>query len=109
MSVLYGDVGTFSKNSTVLTKSLERQVDHLAAAIKVKRFTKVALYGYTAQTGLDTLNVALSHERAESVAVYLRRELHALHVTGVDISASGEGAISGNTSSLYSRVEVFVS
>jgi hypothetical protein len=39
----------------------------------------------------------------------LRLELRHLHVRGVDISASGEGAISSSTSSLFSRVEVFVS
>jgi len=108
-AVLFGDVGVFDKNSTSLTKTLQRQVDQLAAAIRVKKYTKVALYGYTAQTGLDTLNAALSHDRAVSVAQYLRYELHDLHVKGVDISASGEGAISSSTSSLYSRVEVFVS
>ena len=108
-AVLFGDVGVFDKNSTSLTKTLQRQVDQLAAAIRVKKYTKVALFGYTAQTGLDTLNAALSHDRAVSVAQYLRHELHDLHVKGVDISASGEGAISSSTSSLYSRVEVFVS
>ena len=108
-AVLFGDVGVFDKNSTSLTKPLQRQIDQLAAAIRVKKYTKVALFGYTAQTGLDTLNAALSHDRAVSVAQYLRHELHDLHVKGVDISASGEGAISSSTSSLYSRVEVFVS
>jgi flagellar motor protein MotB len=108
-SVLYGDVGVFDKNSTGLTKTLQQQVEKLAATIRVKKFTKVALYGYTAQTGLPTLDAALSHDRALSVARYLRLDLRHLHVRGVDIRASGEGAISSSTSSLFSRVEVFVS
>jgi uncharacterized repeat protein (TIGR02543 family) len=108
-AVLYGDVGLFSKNSTELTETLELQVRHLAVTIKAKNYTKISLFGYTAQTGLDTLNASLSRARAQSVARYLRRELRTLHVIGVDISASGEGAISSNASPLYSRVEVFVS
>jgi len=108
-SVLYGDVGVFDKNSTGLTKTLQQQVEQLAATIRMKKFTKVALYGYTAQTGLPTLDAALSHDRALSVARYLRLDLRHLHVRGVDIRASGEGAISSSTSSLFSRVEVFVS
>jgi outer membrane protein OmpA-like peptidoglycan-associated protein len=108
-STLYGAVGVFSKNSTALTETLIHQVNDLASAIKVKKYTKVSLYGYTAQTGLATLNSVLSTARAVRVASYLRHELHTLHVEGVHISASGEGAVSGSTSSLYSRVEVFVS
>jgi outer membrane protein OmpA-like peptidoglycan-associated protein len=108
-STLFGAVGVFSKNSTNLTKSLIRQVNDLAHTIKVKRYTQVALYGYSAQTGLATLDSSLSRARADSVAAYLRRELRTLHVEGVSISASGEGAVSDSTSSLYSRVEVFVS
>jgi hypothetical protein len=38
----------------------------------------------------------------------LQSELRSMSVTGVKISASGEGAVSGRTSSRYSCVEVFV-
>jgi uncharacterized repeat protein (TIGR02543 family) len=107
--VLYGAIGDFAKNSTRLSTSLKHQVHKLATVMKAKRYTKVKLYGYAAATGLATLDRSLSDVRASRVASYLRVELRSMKVTGVSIEASGEGSLAGKTSSLYSRVEVFVS
>jgi outer membrane protein OmpA-like peptidoglycan-associated protein len=108
-AVLYGAIGDFAKDSTTLTASLEHQVRELAATLKAKHYTKVKLYGYTAATGLATLDKSLSDVRASRVASYLRDELRSMKVTDVTVEAAGEGSVAGKTSSLYSRVEVFVS
>ncbi|HEV7957872.1 MAG TPA: InlB B-repeat-containing protein, partial [Acidimicrobiales bacterium] len=107
--VLYGAIGNFAYLSTSLSPSLEQQVRELAAELKAKRYKEVKLYGYTASTGLTSLDKTVSTERASRVASYLRAELRTMKVTGVSIAASGEGSVAGKTSSLYSRVEVFVS
>jgi uncharacterized repeat protein (TIGR02543 family) len=109
VSVLYGAVGLFSKKTTKLTTNLKVEVRRLAAAVKTKKYVKVTLYGYTAATGVASLNVSLSRARAANVANYLRSELSAMKVKGVVISAAGEGAVAGKTAPQYSRVEVFVS
>ena len=108
-AVLLGAVGPFSKKSATLTSDLKAQVRHLATTIKSKKYAKVTLYGYTAETGVASLDRSLSRERALSVANYLRSELNAMKVKGVVISAAGEGAVAGKTAPQYSRVEVFVS
>ncbi len=105
---LYGAVGLFARNSTELTAAMKAQVRQLAETIKAKEYKKVTLYGYTAETGLASLDMSLSSTRATRVANYLREQLSALKVTGVTISAAGEGAIAKMTASQYSRVEVFV-
>ena len=107
-AVLYGAIGMFARNSVTLTAGLKKQVDRLAASIKAKHYTTVSLYGYTAETGLASLDRALSAARAVSVADYLRSRLAALNVKGVTITASGEGAVGKKTAALFSRVEVFV-
>jgi uncharacterized repeat protein (TIGR02543 family) len=108
-SVLYGAVGTFSARSVALTASLKKQVRTLATTIKTRKYTKVALFGFSAATGQTSLNKTLSSERANNVANYLRDELRAIEMTGVTISVSGQGSVDGKTNSTYSRVEVFVS
>ena len=108
-SVLYGAIGDFAKNSTTLSTSLERQVRELATTIKDKHYDEVRLYGYTAATGLATLDRSLSNDRALKVAAYLRDALRSMKMTGVSIESAGEGSVAGKTSPLYSRVEVFVS
>jgi hypothetical protein len=108
-SVLYGAVGVFSAKSATLSASLKTQVRRLAATIKVKKYVKVTLYGYTAATGAASLNRSLSVARATNVATYLRSALSAMKVRGVSIFAAGEGTVEGKTAPQYSRVEVFVS
>jgi outer membrane protein OmpA-like peptidoglycan-associated protein len=107
-AVLYGAVGLFAKNAAQLTPAMKSEVRQLAAAIKAKGYKKVSLFGYTAETGLTSLDLSLSGARATSVAHYLREQLSALKVKGVSILAAGEGAIARMTAHQYSRVEVFV-
>ncbi|HVA51886.1 MAG TPA: InlB B-repeat-containing protein, partial [Acidimicrobiales bacterium] len=108
-SRLYGAVGDFSARSAALSPGLKSQVRHLAATIRSKKYARVTLYGYTAATGVASLNRSLSRARATSVAHFLRSELSVMKVRGVAISAAGEGAVAGRTEPKYSRVEVFVS
>lgn len=104
---LIGSVGSFAKNSSTLTPALKKQIVTMAMSVKTKKLKKVLLYGYTAPTGLVSLNISLSSARAKAVATFLKAELTALKVTGVSYSSAGEGAIAGETSTMYSRVEVF--
>ncbi len=108
-SQLYGIVGTFSARTVALTPGIEKQIRSLASAVKTRGYTKVSLFGYSAETGNQSLNKSLSTLRAQRVATYLRSELHALKLSGVTIAASGEGSVNDSTNSAYSRVEVFVS
>jgi len=105
--VLVGSVGSFAKNSSVLTPKLKAQITKLVALIKSKKFTKISLYGYTTPSGLVSLNMSLSSSRARVVASYLQGQLGKLKAARVSFSSAGEGAIPGQTSPAYSRVEVF--
>jgi uncharacterized repeat protein (TIGR02543 family) len=107
-AILFGAVGTFAKNSSALSMKLKDQVKRLALTIRAKKYHAVTLYGYTAATGLRSLNVALSRARATTVATYLRAQLRILKVKGVTIKSAGEGSVGGGSSAVYSRVEVFV-
>jgi uncharacterized repeat protein (TIGR02543 family) len=107
-AILFGAVGTFAKNSSALSKRLKNQVKRLALTIRAKKYHSVTLYGYTATTGLRSLNFALSRARATTVATYLRAQLRILKVKGVTIKSAGEGSVAGGSSAVYSRVEVFV-
>jgi uncharacterized repeat protein (TIGR02543 family) len=107
-SALYGSIGDFQKNTATLSKVLKAQVVRLATEVKARKYDVVRLFGYSADTGLASLNGSLSTTRAHEVATYLESELRAMKVDDVKISASGEGAVVGRTSSLYSCVEVFV-
>jgi uncharacterized repeat protein (TIGR02543 family) len=104
---LFGAVGSFRKNSSSLSIALKNQIDRIALTVKAKKYSTVTLYGYTAATGLVSLNMSLSRARAQHVAQFLRLRLNALRVKGVSIRSAGEGAIAGESSSAYSRVEVF--
>ena len=107
-SSLYGKIGDFSKNATALNQSLETQVRRLASAVKDKQYGVVRLFGYSADTGFRSLDRTISTLRADSVANFLSTQLRSMKIEGVKISVSGEGAVSGKTSSTYSCVEVFV-
>ncbi len=106
-NVLFGVVGIFPRSTTALSPGLKSQVIRLAKMIKVRDYKDVTLYGYTSATGLVSLNRSISERRALNVADFLRTSLGKLKVKGVKITAAGEGAIGGRTSSSYSRVEVF--
>lgn len=105
--MLFGAIGSFRKNSSSLSSALKSQVDRIALTIKLKKFSSVTLYGYTAATGLASLNISLSRARALHVAQFLRLRLTEIKAKGVVIRSAGEGAIAGETGSSYSRVEVF--
>ena len=107
-AVLFGAVGTFSTNSSRLSNKLKSQVKRLALTIKAKKYHAVTLYGYTATTGLRSLNFSLSRARATVVANYLRTQLRLLKVKGVTIRSAGEGSVANGSSAAFSRVEVFV-
>jgi uncharacterized repeat protein (TIGR02543 family) len=104
---LFGAIGSFKGNSSSLSSALKSQVDRIALTIKLKKFSSVTLYGYTAATGLASLNISLSRARALHVAQFLRLRLTRIKAKGVVIRSAGEGAIAGETGSSYSRVEVF--
>jgi uncharacterized repeat protein (TIGR02543 family) len=107
IATLFGAIGTFKGNTSSLNTALKSQIDRVALTIRTRKYLKVDLYGYTASTGLKSLNVALSRARAANVANFLRHRLDVLKVHGVSIASAGEGAIAGQSSSAYSRVEVF--
>jgi uncharacterized repeat protein (TIGR02543 family) len=106
-ATLFSAIGAFKSNSSSLSPALKSQINRIAHTIKSRRYHTVTLFGYTAATGLRSFNVALSRSRAANAAIFLRHELNLLKVHGVAISSAGEGAIAGQSSSAYSRVEVF--
>ena len=71
-STLFGAVGLFAGRTTRLTPALEKQVRTLAATVKTRRYTKVLLFGFSAATGVTSLDHSLSAARASNVANYLR-------------------------------------
>lgn len=107
VAALFGAIGTFKRGSSSLSASLKSQINRLANTIRSRKYLKVELFGYTGATGLRSLNVSLSRARARNVAIYLGNRLHLIRVRGVTILSNGEGAITGQSSNAYSRVEVF--
>jgi outer membrane protein OmpA-like peptidoglycan-associated protein len=107
LSTLFGAIGTFKRGSSSLSAALKSQINRLALTIKSRKYLKVDLFGYTGVTGLRSFDVSLSRARARNAAAYLRNRLNVLRVHGVTISSAGEGAITGQLSNAYSRVEVF--
>jgi uncharacterized repeat protein (TIGR02543 family) len=107
LATLFGAVGTFKSDSSLLSASLKSQINRIALTIESRKYLKVDLFGYTAATGLKSLNISLSRDRARNVATYLAIRLHDLKVRGVKISSSGQGSIAGQAGNAYSRVEVF--
>lgn len=106
-ATLFGAIGTFKSGSSSLSQALKSQINRVALTIKLRKYLKIDLFGYSAATGLKSLNISLSRDRAETVATYLRLRLRLLKVRGVIVSSSGQGAIAGQSSNEYSRVEVF--
>lgn len=107
VATFYGAVGDFVRFGTSLTPALDRQVMSVARAVAAKSVTRVELYGYTASTGLESLDRSISTRRAEVVARQLRVDLRRLHIKGVAVAVRGEGSIDRRTAAEYSRVEVF--
>jgi hypothetical protein len=107
-STLFGAVGVFAGRTTGLTPALEKQVRSLAATIKTRKYTKVLLFGFSAATGIASLDHSLSAARASHVANFLRSELRSMKVDNVHITTSGQGSVDGSKNASNSRVEVFV-
>jgi hypothetical protein len=107
LSTLFGAIGTFKAGSSLLSEALKSQILRVALTIRSRKYVTVDLFGYTGTTGLQSLNVSLSRARARNVANYLRARLAELKVRGVTVTSTGEGAIAGQSSNSYSRVEVF--
>jgi uncharacterized repeat protein (TIGR02543 family) len=107
VAALFGAIGIFKGKSSMLSAALKSQINRVAHTIKSRNYHKVSLFGYTSATGLRSFNVALSRSRAVNVAIFLRHQLRLMKVKGVTISTAGEGAIAGQSSNAYSRVEVF--
>jgi uncharacterized repeat protein (TIGR02543 family) len=107
-STLFGAVGVFAGRTTGLTPALEKQVRSLATTIKTRKYTKVLLFGFSAATGVASLDHSLSAARASHVANFLRSELRSMKVDNVDITTSGQGSVDGSKNASNSRVEVFV-
>jgi hypothetical protein len=107
VATLFGAIGTFKAGSSSLSAALKSQIIRIAITIKTRKYDKVDLFGYTAATGLRSLNISLSRARARKVASFLRNRLDDLKDHGVSISSTGEGSIVGQSSNAYSRVEVF--
>jgi hypothetical protein len=68
----------------------------------------VLLFGFSAATGVTSLDHSLSAARADHVASYLRSELQSMKVKDVAITTSGQGSVEGSKNASNSRVEVFV-
>ena len=107
-NVLIGAVGSFASNSSHLTANLKTQVRRLAQLTKSSHFTAETLYGYTNNTGSLPAQLAISRQRANAVASYLRSQLASMHVNGVKVTAAGEGTFKTDTAASFRRVEVFV-
>jgi uncharacterized repeat protein (TIGR02543 family) len=107
-SNLFGAIGTFAGRTTRLTPALENQIRSLALTVKTRRYTKVLLFGFSAATGVTSLDHSLSAARAVNVANYLRNELHSMKVGDVVVTTSGQGSVEGSKNASNSRVEVFV-
>jgi flagellar motor protein MotB len=107
VSTLFSAIGVFKAGSSSLSAALKSQINRVARTIMLRKYLKIDLFGYTSTTGLRSLNVSLSRTRARNVAVFLRSRLNDLKDHGVSIFSAGEGAIPGQSSNAYSRVEVF--
>jgi outer membrane protein OmpA-like peptidoglycan-associated protein len=61
----------FEPNSTIVPEKSFGQLEMIVAAMKVNKTMKLEISGHTDRSGLDSLNIRLSNERAASVYNYL--------------------------------------
>ena len=107
-TVQLGFIGGFQANSATLTTQLKLQIQNLASLLATGKQKNVTIYGYTTYSTATASNLAISQARANAVAQYLRTQLTAMSVSGVLITAKGEGSVRGQVAAAYRRVEIFV-
>ncbi len=89
-------VSPFAVNSAALSSSLRSQVVTLARTIKVHHNHNVLLVGMAGRV-TSKKRLAVSRERADAVAQYLRAQLRDIHAKGVTISAFAQYNFNGAT------------
>jgi len=107
-STLLGTISSFAVNSSTLTPQLKTQIHNLAVLLSINKQKNVTIYGYTTYSTATASNLKISQARANAVAQYLRTQLTAMGVSGVLITAKGEGSVRGQVAGAYRRVEIFV-
>jgi len=107
-STLLGTISSFAVNSSTLTPQLKTQIHNLAVLLSINKQKNVTIYGYTTYSTATASNLKISQARANAVAQYLRTQLTAMGVSGVLITAKGEGSVRGQVTGAYRRVEIFV-
>jgi outer membrane protein OmpA-like peptidoglycan-associated protein len=83
---------SFARNKYTMWQGLYRQAFITASYIKKFKYTKVVVTGYTNPGGPLSARTSFTQARALTVANYLTRQLRAMGVKGVTISATGTGA-----------------
>jgi outer membrane protein OmpA-like peptidoglycan-associated protein len=83
------------------TKNIKQYFDHIDAS----EIFKIEITGYTDSMGSDSYNLQLSEKRALSVKAYLVNELH---LSKINISATGKGKINDRLPEYNRRVEIVI-
>lgn len=84
-------VSPFKTDSSTLSSGLKTQIRSLAETIKAKGYTEVTLVGYSDDLVTPAKDLAASKKQALAVAAYLKQQLGALQVSGIIVSAVGNG------------------
>lgn len=102
----------FETDGFTLTAATRQMLSAVAAKIKACPTAKIAVTGYTDNTGNDAINIPLSNNRAKSVGDYLVSQ----GVSAAGVTTSGQGAanpVAGNDTAAgraqNRRVEITVS
>lgn len=81
---------TFDTDSYTLSASAQQELTQVADRLKTCSTAKVAVSGYTDDTGNDAINIPLSDNRAKSVAAFLVSSgVPADHITSRGLGAAG--------------------
>jgi outer membrane protein OmpA-like peptidoglycan-associated protein len=87
-------VSPFAAKSPILSGAIKRQIQSLAETIKTNGYTAVTLLGYSDNQATAAKDLSASKQRASAVAAYLKQQLALLQVTGIIVSAVGNGRAS---------------
>ena len=103
-------IATFAVGKTTMWSGLYRQAYLTAFYIKKFKFTSVTITGYANFGGSRPATLAYTQARALTVANYLNRVLSSMHVTGVTVTAVGNGTrLVGRSSKLNRSVSALLS